>query len=52
MKRTLIALALALVAGLLPACGGSPKVDTDTIRRNADDADRDIDRESEKHEDE
>lgn len=44
-------LALALGAGLA-GCGGPPhKVDTDSIRRNADDADRDIDRESEKNKD-
>ena len=50
--KLLLLWALALAAAVLPACGGSPKVDTDTIRRHADDADRDIDRESEKHEDE
>lgn len=43
---------LAFAAAALPACGGnSHKVDTDSIRKNADDADRDLDRESQKHQD-
>lgn len=44
--------ALLASAALLGACGSPPKrVDTESIRRNADDADRDLDRESEKHQD-
>jgi hypothetical protein len=45
---------LVLLAGaaLVSACGSPPKrVDTESIRRNADDADRDLDRESDKHKD-
>lgn len=43
----LSAVGLAVAVG---GCGGPPhKVDTDSIRRNADDADRDLDRESEKN---
>ena len=40
-----------LLFGLAIACGGPTpkKVDTDSIRQNADQADRDLDRESEKH---
>ena len=42
--------ALGLVALATTACGGPPqKVDTESIRRNADDADRDLDRESDKN---
>ncbi len=44
--------ALLASVALLGACGSPPKrVDTESIRRNADDADRDLDRESEKHQD-
>lgn len=44
--------ALLASAALLGACGSPPKrVDTESIRRNADDADRDLDRESEKNKD-
>ena len=46
---TRLLVALGLVAAVT-ACGGPPqKVDTESIRRNADDADRDLDRESDKH---
>ncbi len=44
---SLFSLTLALAA--LNGCGGSEKkVDTDQIRKNADEADRDLDRESTK----
>jgi hypothetical protein len=51
LTRPLMALGLvAAVTAVLTACGGPPqKVDTESIRRNADDADRDLDRESDKH---
>lgn len=40
------------LSATLGACGGPPhKVDTESIRRNADDADRDLDRESDKNKD-
>ncbi len=53
MRVLSIILVAVLGAGVtlgLTACGGAdPGVDKDSIRRNADDADRDLDRESQKH---
>ncbi|MEZ4475622.1 MAG: hypothetical protein R3F60_33460 [bacterium] len=47
MKTLWMGLLLALAGSALTACGGTPdRVDKDGIRRNADDADRDLDRES------
>ena len=44
--------ALLASVALLLACGSPPKrVDTESIRRNADDADRDLERESDKNKD-
>lgn len=43
---------LMLLAFMLSACGGGQKgVDKESIRANADDADRDLDRESDKNAD-
>jgi hypothetical protein len=44
---------LALVAALaVTACGGGPEpIDKESIRRNADNADRDLDRESSRNRD-
>ncbi|MCA9542908.1 MAG: hypothetical protein KC613_00915 [Myxococcales bacterium] len=51
MRRTLWTLLLA-AAFAATACGGGPNpVDKDSIRRNADDADRDLDRESDRNQD-
>jgi hypothetical protein len=44
-------LCLALASLLTTACGGGPELDKEGIRRNADDADRDLDRESSRNAD-
>lgn len=54
MLKILIPLLLTGLIGTV-ACGGAPPektVNKDEIRRNADQADRDLDRESDKHKDE
>lgn len=51
MKHLLKGLLLC-IAFAMSACGGmQERVDTERIRQNADDADRDLDRESDKQED-
>ena len=52
--KTILAILLFMVGGVsLPGCVCAPDkgVDTEKIRRNADDADRDLDRESQKNQD-
>ena len=52
--KTLITMLLFIAGSALwTGCGAAPEkgVDTDQIRRNADDADRDLDRESQKQPD-
>lgn len=44
-------LCLVLASLLTTACGGGPDLDKEGIRRNADDADRDLDRESKRNAD-
>ncbi len=50
--RSAAVLALAMLtlgaAGLVGGCGAAPTVDKDDIRRNAEEADRDLDREAKK----
>ena len=51
-KMTTLLKGLMLLAFTLSACGGpQPGVDKESIRANADDADRDLDRESENNAD-
>ena len=42
---------MASASVLVAGCGSEPRMDKDSIRRNADDADRDLDRETQKHRD-
>ncbi len=49
--KLLFTLLLASASVLVAACGSDPGMDKDSIRRNADDADRDLDRETQKHRD-
>lgn len=52
MRRAFAApLCLLLAALTLTACGGGPELDKEGIRRNADEADRDLDRESGRNQD-
>ena len=53
MKSVIAMLLFIAGSALCSGCGGAPDkgVDTDQIRRNADDADRDLDRESQKQPD-
>lgn len=50
MRLLALLMTVALAACTLPACGGGPKpMDKESIRDNADKADRDIDRESDRN---